>query len=339
MSDDNTNTEIIRREGQDGVLARPTSDVSAIQSCLEQFRRSGANILAPRTYVQGADDFEYAVKVLKFDPQRDFFPTGQGKAPSKSALNQIAAAAGIEWEDVERLDDFSMPNFAATKAIAYAPDPATGQRRKYVAQYQLDLRDGSARAEDLSSGMLKSKRTHIGPLADTGARLRVIRDVTGMRQDLSDQECAQPFVIVSVVSRPDRVGQMEQQQAAQKAAGELYGEGAGAFDAEEANDPEMSAEVDPADLQPGPDLPDPEAFPEPVDWQAAPPDEQTSWLEDLVEVTSYDLAGKLEGGDHEGSAVDELPFKWRESLYATVYTNHLQPMLESENGSVEDPPF
>lgn len=338
MSDANdTTTEIIRREGANGMLARPTSDVSAIQECLEELRHAGANILAPRTYVQGADEIEYAIKVLKFDPERDFFWTGSGNAPKKSALNQIASAAGIDWEDVQRLDDFSIPNFAACKAIAWAPDPATGQRRKYIAQYQLDLRDGSERAEELNAGMLSSKRQHIGPLADTGARLRVIRDVTNMRQDYEKHEIQKPFVVVSVVSRPDRFARMEQQHAAQEAAGQLYGDHD--FDAQEANNPEMTAEVDPGNLPPAePNLPDPESFPAPVDWQAAPADDQTSWLEDIIAVTGYDLEGKLADTKRAGQSVSELPFNWRESLYATVYHDELEPMLADDDG-LEDPPF
>jgi len=181
--------------------------------------------------------------------------------------------------------------------------------------------------------MLESKRTHIGALAATGAKLRVVREVTGMRQDYDKSQAAQPFAVVSVVARPDRHQQAAVEQEAQQAAGELYGEET--FDAEAANNPDMTNEVNPADLGGG-DLPDPADFPEPVDWQASAPDDRLEWLEEIIAVTGYDLAGALDGTDCEGCMLDQLPPSWRERLYGTMYEDQIEPQL---NVPDNDPPF
>ncbi len=277
MSDDN-DVQIIKQD-EGAALSKPTSDVSKVQSAIQLAKQRGANVLAPDTYLESGQDFEYAMKVLEFDPNRDFYrPSNSGgKAPHKNALNKIASAFGIQWHDVERVDDMKDPHFAAYKAKAAAPDPATGQMRTYVDQYALDLREGAPRTENLSDGMLESKRTHIAALAATGAKLRVIREATGVRMDYSDEQIRRPFAIVTVTKRPDEHTKQLESERASQAAKQLYGDET--FDADASNDAETEASDDEraefAD-EPPPDFGQPED-----DQETEPdaPDDVSEWTE------------------------------------------------------------
>ncbi|MFB6371584.1 MAG: hypothetical protein ABEN55_00375 [Bradymonadaceae bacterium] len=249
---DQSNVEIVEHGEGDTALARPTSDVSKVQSAIMQAREQGCTVLAPETYLESDEEFEYSIRFFKFDDtpnqydNKDFYkPGGGGWAMHKNALQKIASAFGIQWLEPERIDNFQHPNLAVVRAKAIAPDPATGQMRSYSATKQLDLRDESAevhsmRARYRKNGQwktykkgpngkerykrdLRQKRTHINELAETGAKNRIIREVTGVRQDYTDEEIRSPFAVVSVVSRPGEHEQIEQAQEANEAVGQLYG--------------------------------------------------------------------------------------------------------------------
>lgn len=224
-------TAIVKRSGR---LTKPTRDAAQVAAAVEVYRNEGANVLVDSSLLEEVPpDHRLVIRELQFDADRDFYPTRATRnpkkskyAPSKRALEQIAAALGLQWRPdlCERLDD-GKGNRAAFKAVAIAPDTATGQPRMYEATYELDLRDGSALheeyLEELGEAKRKAKRSrddqwkvdkkkkawrmrrrHVVALADTGARLRVIRQVAPVRNDYTYEEIRQPFVTVGVVYTP-----------------------------------------------------------------------------------------------------------------------------------------
>jgi hypothetical protein len=238
------------------------------------------------------------------------------------------------------MDDMTQPNFAACKAAAVVPDPATGEERTYVAQYALDLRDGSERGDSLSEGMLRSKREHIGALADTGAKLRVIREATGIRMDMSQQEISQYFAVVTTTEK--RTSPDEQIESAAEASDDLYSEPAelgGAEEDDQVSDQDASSsDVIDADFEDsgghGRDWPDPD------DWSGLEEVDRIGWLSAAVEdADGFDLDAKLSGTSHEGSAVGDLPESWQRKLYVRLYDDHLNTVDHDDLDDLEDPPF
>lgn len=322
---------------EDGTaIAEPTENVHEIKDLVAHLEREGCNILAPRTYMQGGHDRKLVVRLAKFDPDRDFFRTQQGKfSPHKKMLNEIASAMGIRWVPEHCDLEVKNSNFAAAKATCEIPDPATGELRRHVAQYALDLQDGSERAENLSDAQLSQKRRHIAALADTGAKLRAVREATGVRTDYTKDEIRQYFAIVTTYDD----NSPEQLPEAEQAAEDVYGD-AGALEAPEPEEPDY---VDPEDAfgggsddetDRGRTLPSPGEFPDPVDWKAMPSEERDRWVADAVAVSDYDLDEPLAGTQHAGSEPEDLPFEWQQKLYERVYVEHFESDVD-----VEDPPF
>jgi hypothetical protein len=199
-------TGIIKSNNGQIVSVKPTRDATQVAHVVETFKKQGANVLTVASLLEEAPiDHRLVVRVLEFDARRDFFSTGKGKyAPSKTALEAIASALGVQWSPMgcARRDDRSDPYYCEFQATAFVKDSATGEMRTYTATKSYDLRDGSPDAEECSEFQLKQKRRFIVALCDTGARLRVIRQLAPVRNDYSNDEIRKPFVTVSMVYQP-----------------------------------------------------------------------------------------------------------------------------------------
>ncbi|MFB6373792.1 MAG: hypothetical protein ABEN55_11960 [Bradymonadaceae bacterium] len=353
MSD---NDGAIIEHDEKGALSRPTEDPEEVQGAIQQMKQQGYNVMAPKTYLQSAHRYEYALKVLEFDTNpnskenRDWYtPTWKDDrwAPHKSALEQIAAAFGIEWGDSKRLDNFQSPNLAVVKVEGFAPDPATGKVRKYTASKNIDLRTPPEVAERTAEvkaiydrheeewkaeNELQQKRQSIHELAETGAMNRVIRKACNVRMDYTTEEMQSPFVVVSVTSTADPSEQQQIESEAQEAAGELYG----ADDDNPGVQGSDNSDVVDAEFQP-PEDNDPE-FPEPPDFDPNGPD-AVQTLSDLVDASGYDYASKMQdAGRVPDYPMRELKPSNRRRLYEAAYQKWEDQQTEDSTDD-DDIPF
>ncbi len=176
------------------------------------------------------DGCEVALSVVYLDVEHETYPvTGDGNAPgggqlglSKTALERIAAAAGVSW-DVRasgRVDDGSDPRYCLFRAVGYVRD-FDGVPREIGDHKELDLREGSDEIESLwaryrekvanwkrggsrgyeprsPEAQIRELRRHIVSHAETKARNRAIRSI-GVRTSYAPHELERPFAVAKLV--------------------------------------------------------------------------------------------------------------------------------------------
>lgn len=159
---------------------------------------AGFGVQVSAIYVQNLDQETYPVK------------GGAGKRGiGKALLNRIAQGSGIEWDTDRcvRLDDGSDPHYCLFQVVAVQRG-MDNRLRPLIAVKEMDLRDGSSAALELLSGnngraALAGQRAHIVSHAETKAKLRLIREATGMRHAYSEEELARPFCAAKLVFTGD----------------------------------------------------------------------------------------------------------------------------------------
>lgn len=153
---------------------------------------------------------------------------------AKTALDRIAAAAGLSWDvhETKRVDDGSHPYFVHYQAVGSVRD-FDGSKRVYKAEKILDMRDGSAeletfvqvcagkivregkyakppvqlsakdpkvlaQARDKAENQIRAVRAHIIGHAESKAKNRVIRAL-GVRTSYTADELKKPFIVARPV--------------------------------------------------------------------------------------------------------------------------------------------
>jgi len=104
-----------------------------------------------------------------------------------SFLRTLANTAGIRMVRTQRMDDDTDPHLRDVEVAVEVVDLLL-RRSQLVGRYELDLRDGSDRAQGMQQGMLKSKREHISSLAATGAYCRAIVEALAIRRGFKSEE-------------------------------------------------------------------------------------------------------------------------------------------------------
>ncbi len=143
-----------------------------------------------------------AVKIL----EAEVYPTQGGKMGlTKSALDRIAIAAGVEWDPREsrRLDDGSDPLFVEYQAVGRFPT-LDGSYRTITGTKIMDLRDGSAQMRTILAAKngektLSQTRTFIGEHAESKAKNRAIRSGLGLRSGYTSDELNKPFIVARLI--------------------------------------------------------------------------------------------------------------------------------------------
>lgn len=307
------------------LVATPTRDVHQIKDEIANLAKQGFNTVAPPAFLsETPEDSALCIKILQFDVDKDFYqpPGSYELAPHKGALSQIAAAVGIQWEYCRRQDDRSDPRYCEFEAAALVPDAATGQFRRQVSTYAADYREGSEQIASLSAKQTATKRRHIVALADTGARLRVVREATGIGT-YKKNEAARPFAVVSLVHRPGSAG------GASAAAVALGAGNAAAFLYGGAS---TSGPIGPSGANSAPPAIDDADFPEELTGGASPAEvwpsakqfaalprkEKLATLEDAVTVSGYDFAGTMAAAGKKGASLEDLSSGNLSRLYETI---------------------
>lgn len=140
---------------------------------------------------------------------------------AKSALDKIAAAAGISWDArlSGRLDDGSDPSYVMWRAVGQVRH-LDGSVVQLLGTKEMDLRHGSAQVEALverygdklakwrksgqgrepkaPTAQIREMRLHIVGHAESKARLRAIRSL-GVRSAYTKSELKKPFVVAKIM--------------------------------------------------------------------------------------------------------------------------------------------
>lgn len=164
----------------------------------------------------------------------------------KTALDKIAAAAGISWDPrlSGRLDDGSDPNYVMWRAVGTMRH-LDGTIVQLIGTKEMDLREGSPQVialEERARGkgrdadrQIREMRLHIVAHAESKARLRAIRSL-GVRSAYTAKELEKPFVIAKIMwtgqsDDPElrRAFAMKQADAMLSGTRSLYGETAPAL--------------------------------------------------------------------------------------------------------------
>ena len=159
------------------------------------------NLLAPETSL----DFiraHYAIsmRVVAFS-EGDWYSTDGKQALTYSALCKLAAAAGLTWLTVRRIDDGKTPLFWRFEARARVR-LFDGTEREEIASRELDLRDGAPDALSAKSAAGLAKLRSVGPQqCESKAKARVIRALLGVRSYTAN-EARRPFCWPALVYMP-----------------------------------------------------------------------------------------------------------------------------------------
>jgi hypothetical protein len=167
---------------------------------------------------------EVALSVVTIDVEEDTYAVGHGKrALHKAPLEKIAAATGISWVRVRRLDDRSHPHYCEFEAVG-CYKTFDGQVIEITGHKEMDLRDGSTRCDEIirkakeynedveknpyvdgkrrhkrdPMDQITMERMHIVGHTETKAKLRAIRSL-GLRPAYRPAALQKPFVCARVM--------------------------------------------------------------------------------------------------------------------------------------------
>lgn len=177
-----------------------------------------AHLVSPSTAVGSLPaGTSLAFSMVQIDADNETYKTGSKKSGdgwvdqvglSKSALDKIAAAAGVSWDPIlsRRMDDGSDPCFCVWQAVGRVRQ-LDGVELVLVGTVELDMRDGSptvaaleSRAKDGKSAatQLRDMRMYIVRHAESKARLRAIRSM-GIRTSYARHELRKPFIVARLM--------------------------------------------------------------------------------------------------------------------------------------------
>jgi hypothetical protein len=182
------------------------------------------NLVAPASSIASLPDgYGVAFTVVHVDPAvpligmgRDVFLVDEGLSLRRHKLDQIGAAAEIRW-DVEasgRVDDAKDPHVWRYRVVGSVMS-LEGRELSLPGEYELDLRDRSARVKEIlaqvranargtsadadarARELVLQQRKHGLRRAETGARGAAITSL-GFKRTYSAAEMALPFVIAKL---------------------------------------------------------------------------------------------------------------------------------------------
>lgn len=190
--------------------ADPINSALANAGYLDAVTQGTVNLVSPVFAVdQVADGAKLSIRMVRVCPDRDCYPLPGGKkALLKTALDQIAGAAQVDWAFCGQVDEWNDPHRVKYHAIAIVRNP-DGTLRRLPGTKVLDLRKvGDFIGEDaigMSDRELAMARKHIHSLAESKAKNRAIRSL-GIPQAMTEAQVAQPWVVVALVpdmAQPD----------------------------------------------------------------------------------------------------------------------------------------
>jgi hypothetical protein len=310
---------------------------------LEKAKKEGANMLLPTTRIGGVSAFHApVVDYVKLSPDiadGDAYKHDENKfIITKQGLMKLSVCAGIIWNmaETKRVDNRGDRNYVAFQAVG-GIRKLDGEPVFFKSEYDLDfevLEEELTRQFELKAKNMRNKsdedkrqyvdycvkrdllfkRRHKVKLAESGALLRVIRSLLGLKSTYSRKELEKPFVLLRITFKPDFNDPQIRKAMIQKSIESITGiYGGGHDDSDEmslalASSPpiEISAENDHED---NPDVIDvepesntgeqsepvkeepeePKQTHQKADFMAADKDGQISTLQTLAKRKDYDL--------------------------------------------------
>src|SRR3990172_9400575 len=116
MSTPNPGTAVARREVVEGLPSRPLQKIEDLADALEGLRER-ANLVCPVASVDHIMAMhQVSLRAVMLDPEHDCYSDPRfckpnERAPGKTALAKVMAAAGAQVLKRDRLDDPSDPNY------------------------------------------------------------------------------------------------------------------------------------------------------------------------------------------------------------------------------------
>jgi hypothetical protein len=188
-----------------GMPAHPITKADAARNVLA-LAAASCNLLAPETQLDFVPaNFAISMRIVAFPGDGDWYSVDGGKfALTFASLNKLAAAAGITWLSVRRIDDGRQPLFWRYEAQGRVR-LFDGTERTEIASRELDLRDGAPETlkkdgKEALAGLNKLRCVG-SQQCESKAKARVIRALLGVRSYTKD-ESMRPFVWPALVYMP-----------------------------------------------------------------------------------------------------------------------------------------
>ena len=178
-----------------------------------QYAAHHYHLVSPQTAVgQLPPGLGVALSAVVVDAEHETYkiPGGKNLGLSKTALDKIAAGAGVSWDPQRsgRLDDGRDPYYCRYRVVGTVRN-FDGSHTVIQGEKEVDLRDGSPQCEGLhaiarknnrrnADDQIREMRLHILSHAETKARLRAVRSL-GIRTSYEKDELQKPFVAARVM--------------------------------------------------------------------------------------------------------------------------------------------
>lgn len=178
-----------------------------VQNQIESYMKQNMHVLSPylRTkfdsFMPGARP---DVQTTWLDPNPDnpdVYSSTDKKGElglSKIALEKLAKLAGVIITKSVRIVNIDHPH-VSEYAVHGKIQRLDGTWHFDTASGSYDLRDGSPQAKAMTPARLAKARIHIQALAESKAKLRLIRSILGVKHSYSLKELEKPFVVVKLV--------------------------------------------------------------------------------------------------------------------------------------------
>lgn len=222
---------IVVRPGSIGLPERALNELALVTDALQRAEKSGAHLLIGMTNIDFLpEDYRVSFRVVCFDTtftpdQKEkrsngtfYVVEGGGYALHRSALDRLAAAAGLTWvkDGCHRVDDGEVKFFWKWRMTGKYRD-FDGDTREIAREKELDLTDdspllykwvegeGNRKGEirRISEKQIRGMREHGAALCESKAANRVIRASLGLKGSYTKEDAARPFVLPKLVYNPD----------------------------------------------------------------------------------------------------------------------------------------
>lgn len=191
-------------------------DPNPLVALRQQWPEEHYNTLLPRVHIGSLPaGTQLAVREVKIDPNETgmYSVDGGKRALGKQQLSRIAAAAGLTWVSVRRVDDRKHPHYCEFEAIAKVTD-FDGTVREAIGTKTIDLRDDGGDGTPgkdkvgMSEKQLGGARKFISEMCAAKAMNRAIADVLAIRRSYTPQDLVKPFIVPKLV--PDTSNELAQ---------------------------------------------------------------------------------------------------------------------------------
>lgn len=178
--------------------------------------------------------------VLRVDLEADTYEVDGGKrAPNARFINRVAAGAGINFLHATRLDDGRDASLAHATVLAEMRRPdgsmirTTGSKRVSALAYVAQKYGADWKSSDKAVKFYTQFCKFVAERAETGAKVRAVRGLLGMKASYTVDELRKPFIIPQIQMNAEAIaadpdGRRMLLASAVGAIGTVFGNGNGA---------------------------------------------------------------------------------------------------------------